>query len=89
MTDFTMQKQMEEEKHKAYDREREEQRRTQAQQQIEQQKMYKAEMKNSYKSILDDQMNQNRMGKEIQIQEKANLAMIGQQRQALQRQQED
>ena len=32
--------------------------------------MYKAEMKNSYKSILDGQMNQNRMYKDIEFQEK-------------------
>ena len=38
--------------------------------------MYKAEMKNSYKSILDDQMNQHKMSKEIEVHEKANLARM-------------
>lgn len=36
------------------DRDREEQQRVRAAQQLEQQRMYKAEMKNSYKNILDD-----------------------------------
>ena len=58
MTDFTIKKQEEEEALKEADRMREEVRRTQAAQQIEQQRMYKNEMKNSYKSILDGQMNQ-------------------------------
>ena len=57
MTDFTLKKQEEEEKIKQADRMREEQRRTQAAQQIEQQRMYKNEMKNSYKTILDGQIN--------------------------------
>ena len=35
-------------------------------------------MKNSYKSMLDDQMNQNRMAKEIEYAEKANMAAIAQ-----------
>ena len=58
MTDFTIKKQEEEEALKEADRMREEVRRTQAAQQIEQQRMYKNEMKNSYKSILDGQMSQ-------------------------------
>ena len=51
-------KQEEEEALKEADRMREEVRRTQAARQIEQQRMYKNEMKNSYKSILDGQMSQ-------------------------------
>ena len=57
MTDYTLLKQEKEEQAKEADRQREEQRRTMAQQQVEQQRMYKAEMRNNYKSILDDQMN--------------------------------
>ena len=86
MTDFTIKKQEEEEALKEADRMREEVRRTQAAQQIEQQRMYKNEMKNSYKSILDGQMNQQRMHKEIELQEKATIAQVARQRQEMQRQ---
>ena len=78
MSDFTMKRQEEEERVKQEEFDREEQRRVLAQQQIEQQRMYKAEMKNSYKSILDDQMNQNKMAKEIEMTEKLNLARAAQ-----------
>ena len=89
MNDFTMRKQEEEDRNKYLDQAKEEQRRVLAQQQLEQQKMYKAEVKNQYKSILDDQMNQNKMAKEIEIAEKASLARIAQHRQDLQRAQEN
>ena len=50
--------------------------------------MYKNEVKNSYKSVLDNQMNEHRMNKQIELAEKANLAMMNQQRQEMQRQQD-
>ena len=50
--------------------------------------MYKNEVKNSYKSVLDSQMNEQRMNKQIELTEKANLARMNQQRQELQRQQD-
>ena len=88
MNDFTIRKQEEEEKIKELDRMKEENRRIQAQQQLEQQRMYKNEVKNSYKSVLDNQMNEHRMNKQIELAEKANLAMMNQQRQEMQRQQD-
>ena len=53
MNDFTIKKQEEEERVRQQDLQREEIRRIQGQQQVEQQRLYKAEVKNSYKSILD------------------------------------
>ena len=50
--------------------------------------MYKNEMKNSYKNILDDQMNQQRMQKDIETQERASNAVVARQRFEMQRQQE-
>lgn len=54
MNDYTIKKQEEEERAKEQDRQRDEMRRVQGQQQVEQQRMFKAEMKNSYKSMLDN-----------------------------------
>ena len=54
MTDFTIRKQEEEDRHKEQERQREEARRVQAAQQIEQQKIYKTELQHSYKSMLDN-----------------------------------
>lgn len=48
------------------DRERDERQRTVAAQQLEQQRMYKAEIKNSYKNSLDDQINQTKLSKQIE-----------------------
>ena len=45
-------------------------------------------MKNSYKNILDDQMNQQRMQKDIETQERASNAVVARQRFEMQRQQE-
>ena len=42
-------------------------------------------MKNSYKSVLDGQMNEHRMNKQIELTEKANLARMNAQRQEIQR----
>ena len=50
--------------------------------------MYKNEVKNSYKSVLDSQMNEHRMNKQIELNEKADLARMNQQRLELQRQQD-
>ena len=50
--------------------------------------MYKNEMKNSYKSILDGQINQQKMQRDIETQEKASIAAVARQRHEMQRQQE-
>ena len=42
----------------------------QAQQQVEQARIYKTELQNSYKNMLDNQLNQNRMQQEIEFQER-------------------
>jgi len=47
--------------------------------------MYKAEMKNSYKSMLDDQMNQHKMSKQIESVEKQRIAQIAATRHEMQR----
>jgi len=76
MYDYTIKKQEEEERAKEQDRQREEMRRVQGQQQVEQQRMYKAEMKNSYKSMLDSQLQASQMSKEIEVSERMNNARI-------------
>ena len=65
MQDFTIRKQEEEDRVKEMDRQREEQRRVQAAQQVEQQRLYKQDLQHSYKSMLDNQLGQQRMQKEI------------------------
>ena len=45
-------------------------------------------MKNSYKSVLDGQMNEHKMAKQIEMTEKANLARMQVQRQEIQKQQD-
>lgn len=56
MNDFTLKKQEQEQRVKEAEAQQDEHRRIMAQQQLEQQKMYKVEMKNSYKNILDGQV---------------------------------
>lgn len=76
MQEFTVREQEEKDRAKEQERLLDEQRRLQAIQQVEQQRMYKAELQNSYKSILDNQLNQNKMMKDIENSEKANQARI-------------
>jgi len=76
MQDFTVREQEEKDRAKEQERLLDEQRRLQSIQQVEQQRMYKAELQNSYKNILDNQLNQNRMMKDIESSEKANQARI-------------
>ena len=76
MQEFTVREQEEKDRAKEQERLLDEQRRLQSIQQVEQQRMYKAELQNSYKNILDNQLNQNRMMKDIESSEKANQARI-------------
>ena len=70
---------------KAMDRQREEQRRVTMAQQVEQQRLYKQDLQHSYKSMLDNQLGQQRMQKEIDMQDKMHQMMAAKQREDMMR----